>query len=363
MPGSREFTVNRETACEIYNIATGVFYPLTGFMDSGDYRNVVDNMHLRNGEPWTIPITLDIPEDRVEDFTKKNKISLRDVSGEILAELLPSDIYKIDFERDLKKIFGTDEMAHPGVIKEASRSPYRVGGKINILKRESSIFPEHSSTPDQMKQAFKANGWRTVTGFQTRNPIHRGHEYLQNIAMKITDGLFVQPLIGWKKEGDFSPLAVMNSYEMMLKRFYPKGRVALGALTTPMRYAGPREAVFHAIIRRNFGCTHFIVGRDHAGVGNYYGTYDAHRMCDRFNDLGIEILKLLGPYYCLKCEDVVTEESCPHGKEHALNISGTYIRSQLFAGKSPAFEYMRGEISSMLLDLGRNDQLFLRERI
>lgn len=361
MPMVKEYTVNRDTACEIYNIGTGIFRPLKGFMDLRDYRGVVDDMHLRSGDPWTIPVTLDVPEDEKADFVRADKVSLKDSSGELLAELFPTDVYKADLDGDISKVFGTDDRKHPGVAKEATRSPYRVGGEINIIKGDNTIFPEYSSTPDEIKEIFKRNGWKTITGFQTRNPIHRGHEYLQDMAMKMTDGIFIHPLIGWKKRGDFSPIAVMKSYETMLDRFYSRDKVVLGALTTPMRYAGPREAVFHAIIRRNYGCTHFIVGRDHAGVGNYYGTYDAHKMCDRFNDLGIKVLKLLGPYYCRKCADVVTEEVCPHGQEYALSISGTYIKSQLFEGKSPALEYMRKEISDVLIGLGREDKLFCRE--
>jgi len=214
-------------------------------------------------------------------------------------------------------------------------------------------------TPAETKKIFKQNNWLTVTGFQTRNPIHTAHECLQRKALEITDGLFIQPLIGWKKKGDFTPEAVVKAYEKMIARFFPPHRVQLAMLRTPMRYAGPREAVFHALIRRNFGCTHFVVGRDHAGVGNFYGKYDAHKLCRQFNDLGIKILYLQGPYYCKKCGTVVTEDDCRHGPEQAIPISGTEIRSLLSQGKVPPRELMREEIADVLLALQKKDRLFV----
>lgn len=353
-----EFSIGKDICSELYNIGSGVFYPLKGFMDSADYRNVVDNMHLDNGAPWTIPVTLDIPEDKVSDFIKADKAILKNISGERIAELFIEDVYRVDFDNDIKKVFATNEKIHPGVAKEISRSPYRVGGPINVLKYKNDIFPEYSLSPDETRKKFKEKGWKTVAGFQTRNPIHRAHEYLQRVAMEITDGVFIQPLVGWKKANDFPSLAVIKSYEKMIEEFYPKTKVLLGTLTTPMRYAGPREAIFHAVIRRNFGCTHFIIGRDHAGVGQYYGKYDAHKLCSRFNDLGIEILKLCGPHYCSKCKSVVTEKTCSHGENYVVPISGTYIRSQFLTGKIPSEEYMRKEISEVLTELGKDNKLF-----
>lgn len=353
-----KLTINYDTCLEAYNIGRGIFYPLKGFMDSADYKNVVGNMHLDNGAPWTIPITLDIPKDRMSEFIKADKVILENKSRNAVAQMYVEDVYRIDFGKDIKKIFNTDDRSHPGVAKELSRSPYRIGGTIKILKYEKDIFSEYSLSPEEVKAKFKEKGWKTIAGFQTRNPIHRAHEYLQRIAMEVVDGIFIQPLVGWKKADDFSPVAIIKSYEEMLKKFYPKSKAMLSILNTPMRYAGPREAVFHAIIRKNFGCTHFIIGRDHAGVGNYYGKYDAHKICGEFNDLGIQILRLYGPYYCKKCACIVTEKTCPHGERHTLSISGTYIRSLFSKGKRPSEKYMRKEISDVLIKLGRDNELF-----
>ncbi len=353
-----EYTINREAASELFNIGTGAFYPLKGFMNSKDYRGVLDEMHLADGAPWTIPITLDIPEERAGDFTKAEEVILKNASGKPLAMLGINDVYRVDISRDIEKVFATGDKRHPGIQKELSRGPYRVGGDIDILEYEANPFERYTLTPEEAKRAFADRGWKRVAGFQTRNPIHRAHEYLQRIAMEITDGVFIQPLVGWKKANDFSSLAIMKSYEKMLEEFYSREKAVLGTLITPMRYAGPREAIFHAIIRRNYGCTHFIVGRDHAGVGGYYGKYDAHRLCSRFNDLGIEILKLHGPFYCRKCGGIVTEKTCSHGDGYAFPISGTYIREEFFSRRRPAEEYMRKEISEILLELGRDNALF-----
>jgi sulfate adenylyltransferase len=350
--------ISNDTVLEVYNITTGAFSPLKGFMDSADYKNVVEKMRLSNGKPWTIPITLDVAEEKVNKLTKAEKIVLKDIKDTEIAELIIEDIYKVNFSNDIKKVFLTEDKSHPGIAKEISRSVYRVGGPIHILKKNYELLPAYSLSPQETKKKFTQKGWETITGFQTRNPIHRAHEYLQRIAMEITDGLFIQPLVGWKKSDDFSPEAIIKSYEKMIDKFYPKNKIVMGVLTTPMRYAGPREAIFHAIIRRNHGCTHFIVGRDHAGVGNYYGKYDAHNLCEKFPDLGIKIIKLAGPYYCKKCANIVTERTCPHSKIDTFAISGTFIRSLLSQGKIPAKEYMRKEIAQVLIDMRKKGKLF-----
>jgi sulfate adenylyltransferase len=354
-----EYTIDYDTISEIINIGNKAFDPLKGFMDSADYKSVVENMHLDNGTPWTLPITLDIPENMMNKFIKSNEVILVSNNNLKIAQIFVEDVYKIDYENDIKKVFGTDNIKHPGVFKEKSRSKFRVGGKINYLGYKDDIFPEHSYTPEETKKKFDEFGWKTITGFQTRNPIHRAHEYLQRVGMELTDGIFIHPLIGWKKGDDFSPVAVVKSYEKMVESFYPKNRVLLSVLKIPMRYAGPREAVFHAIIRRNYGCTHFIVGRDHAGVGNFYEKYAAHELCKQFNNLGIEILYLCGPYYCEKCECIVTEKTCPHGEEFSLNVSGTHLRSLFSSGKIPSEKFMRKEISEVLLNLSKEKKLFV----
>jgi sulfate adenylyltransferase len=351
-----------ESWMEISNIAHGVFSPLNGFMDSKDYHSVVENMHLANGSPWTIPITLDAPENRLQEIMKSEKIALKAIGNSqiIIAEIEIIDVFPIDFENDSKKIFGTDEMTHPGVKKEFQRSKFRVGGAVIMRNDMDHDFPDIDFTPKQTKKYFKDSNWKTVVGFQTRNPLHRAHEYLQRVGLEVADGLFIQPLLGWKKEGDFTPEAVVSAYQKMMKEYYPANRVLLGTLMTPMRYAGPREAVFHAIIRKNFGCSHFIVGRDHAGVGNYYGKYAAHQLCSEFTDLGIEILQLHGPYYCGKCQGIVTEKSCCHGDEHTFELSGTEVRKLLAGGERPNDNYMRREISDILIDLSKGNKLFIK---
>ncbi len=351
--------IDEDSWLEICNIGNGAFWPLQGFMDSADYTNVVENMHLNNGSPWTIPVTLDIPEEIVSEVIKSERVILINNIGEDVAELFVEDVYKVNYEKDIKHIYGTDKTDHPGVKKEVSRSIYRLGGPIKVMKYIDNVFPKYDLTPVETKRIFKEKGWVKVTGFQTRNPIHRAHEYLQRLAIELTDGIFIQPLIGWKKDDDFSPLAVISAYEKMLEVFYPSNRAVLGTLRTPMRYAGPREAVFHAIIRRNYGCTHFIVGRDHAGVGGYYGKYDAHKLCNSFDDLGIKIMTLYGPYYCKKCFSIVTEKTCPHGEDSSLNISGTQLREMIKNGVHPPSEFMREEISDTLMDLSKKKQLFV----
>ena len=353
------WTVNDEVWLEICNIGHGVFAPLTGFLDSKDYASVVERMQWSDGTPWTIPITLDIPEGRYQEVMKASSLILLNTNGEEIAELAIEDVYRIHEEHDLPHIFGTDDPSHPGVAKEKARSPYRVGGTIRVLRYMEYDCPEFALTPGQAREAFQNLGWKTITGFQTRNPIHRAHEYLQRVALEVSDGLLIHPLLGWKKKGDFTSKAILEAYQIMREHFYPKHRVILSALWTPMRYAGPREAVFHAIIRKNFGCTHFIVGRDHAGVGSYYDRYEAQALCSTFKNLGIHILALCGPYFCRRCDGIVTEKTCPHGDQFKVDISGTELRAFLRNGQTPPTEYMRPEITNALLDLAIRHQLFI----
>lgn len=354
-----ELRLNEDSVLDLYNIGNDIFAPLTGFMDSKDYRKVVKEMHLANGQPWTIPVTLEVPAGQLRDIKKKKRIVLTDAKGRPLASMTVEDVFKVDYGKDIKPIFGVDDGKHPGVAREMSRSPVRIGGPIKILAPQQIDFPRYAITPKQTKAIFKKKKWKTISGFQTRNPIHRAHEYLQRVAMEFTDGVFIQPLVGWKKKGDITPAAIVASYELMMNHYYSPDRAVFALLNTPMRYAGPREAVFHAIIRRNFGCTHFIVGRDHAGVGNYYGKYEAQKLCARFNDLGIKILALCGPHYCSKCETIVTEKSCSHNEQFALLISGTDVRGCLKNKETPPKEYMRPEVGELLLALHKRKELFV----
>jgi sulfate adenylyltransferase len=263
------------------------------------------------------------------------------------------DCYEIDPQTDVAAVFKTTDMAHPGVKKEMERFHYRIGGTVRLL---DDRFSGESMDPESLRNTFAQQGWTTIVGFQTRNPIHRAHEHLQRIGLEVCDGLFINPIAGWKKRGDFSEAAVMASYDKMITSFYPRHRVFLQGLKTQMRYAGPREAVFHAIIRRNAGCTHFIIGRDHAGVGNYYGQYEGHDLARQLalkGNLGIQLLLLKEPYFCTICDQIVSESSCGHAGTARVEISGTLIRKAFSEGMMPDSRMMRPEISEVLLKMGR----------
>lgn len=342
--------IDEETLQDVINIETGLLAPLTGFMGEEDFRGVVDKYKLDNGEIFTIPVTLDVPKNVYESLQSGMTIDLT-FQGEVVAEIIVTSKFTMK-EEDIKKIFLTLEDKHPGVAKEHSRSPYRVGGTTRLIKKE---LLENALRPEETKKIFKEKGWKTVVGFQTRNPIHKAHEHIQRIGLELCDGLFINPIIGWKKKGDFTQEAVIGAYRMMIDEFYPSGRVYMNGLKTQMRYAGPREAVFHAIIRRNLGCTHFIIGRDHAGVGGYYGAYDAHKLARKLseeNDLGIELLLTREPYYCTKCGQIVTDKHCGHYDTHRVEISGTIIRKYIADGFIPDEIMMRKEIFQAILACG-----------
>ena len=344
---------------ELCNLTDGSFSPLQGFMGHRDYDSVVETMRLSSGAPWSLPITLDIPE---LDASRASTLSLSLDGKQPVAEIDVEEIFRVDAAKDSEKIYGTTDFRHPGVAKELSRSPLRAAGRVKILHREETLYPETALSPTKTKRLFRDRRWKTIAGFQTRNPLHRAHEYLQRIAMEVCDGLFIHPLLGWKKAGDFSPRAVIDSYREQIKNFYPADRIVFATLRTPMRYAGPREAVFHALVRKNYGCTHFIVGRDHAGVGNYYKTYAAQALCESFSDLGITILALKGPFYCKKCGSIVTEKTCAHGDAFLQSVSGTQMRALLSSGKRPPQIVMRREISKILLGLAENRELLIEEQ-
>lgn len=332
--------INEETLQDIINIETGVLYPLDGFMREDDFRNTVDKYTLANGEVFTIPVTLDVPE---KAELALGQILHLNLYNEHVADIVVDSIYYVT-EKDIEKVFKTSDLAHPGVKKETERSPRRVGGKTRLVK--TSLLDD-ALKPSDTKKVFSDKGWKTIVGFQTRNPIHKAHEHLQRIGLEVCDGLFINPIVGWKKKGDFTQEAVMVAYEKMVDEFYPKDSVYMAGLKTQMRYAGPREAIFHAIIRRNLGCTHFIIGRDHAGVGGYYGAYDAHALAQTIiekNNLGIELLLLHEPYYCKKCGMVVTEKNCSHYNTDRVEISGTIIRKYINDGYIPDEIMLRKEI-------------------
>ncbi len=318
---------------ELEKIGIGAFAPLTGFMDEEDFWCCVRTGRLKDGSVFTIPIVLDIAAEDRARIRGQSSVDLF-FDGVLVGRIRPRSIFKPDRREAARLIFGTDDGEHPGVSHFGGLAEYFVGGDVELLARVSLPFSAYERTPAETKEYFARRGWKTVVGFQTRNAPHRAHEYLQKAALELCDGLLIQPLVGRKKPGDFNPDAVLTGYDALIRHYYPATSVALAVLSTVMRYAGPREAVFHAIIRRNYGCTHFIVGRDHAGVGSYYDKYAAHRYVESFDasELGITVLRMRGPYLCLKCDSITTDKTCPHGDSHpeyARQISGTYIRQML----------------------------------
>ncbi len=337
--------IDEETLQDIVNIETGLLYPLSGFMNQADFKSVIERYTLCDGQVFTIPVTLDISEKL---FVEKGESLHLFFHGKHVADMEVEDTYHIS-DTDIEKIFCTLDMKHPGVRKEKNRSPRRAGGKIRLIDRS---FLEDALKPEATRKVFTEKGWETVVGFQTRNPIHKAHEHLQRIGLEVCDGLFINPITGWKKKGDFTQEAVMAAYQKMAAEFYPADSVYIAELKTQMRYAGPREAVFHAIIRRNLGCTHFIIGRDHAGVGGFYGAYDAHELARKLSkqyDLGISLLLLHEPYYCKKCSMVVSEKNCSHYETDRIEISGTIIRKYISEKEIPDEIMLRREIFDAIL--------------
>lgn len=349
-----ELTLNRDQYLEVEKIGLGAFAPLSGFMNETEINSVADTLRLPSGDVFTIPVVLDMGPEDAERLRGNSKVSLI-FEGVEVADFSPEDIFAPNKLELAEKIFRTTEPEHPGVAHLMTMEALFVGGPIKFKQRVPLDISEFELTPQETKALFKERGWESVVGFQTRNVPHRAHEYLHRVALETSDGLFVQPLVGRKRVGDYSPMAVILGYRALVDGFFPKDRVVLGLLSTAMRYAGPREAVFHAIIRRNYGCTKFIVGRDHAGVGGYYGKYDAHQLTRQFDgELGIEVLRLHGPYYCRACDGIVTEQTCPHGETDPTavrEVSGTDMRAMLVDGRPPEPHIMRPEIIASLRDV------------
>jgi len=331
-------------------IGIGAYSPLSGFMSRIDYENVLKKKRLANGIPWSIPITLDIDPEKALLF-EHDKWGTLYYEGKMAGMIQVEDIYSNNKEKEAELVYRTKDSDHPGVAYLQQKKSYLVGGSITYFGQEtSSSFSSYRLTPSQTRDIFLQKGWKKVVGFQTRNPIHRAHEYIIKTAMEITDGLFLNPLIGETKKGDIPARVRMECYRILLNNYFPENRVVLGVYEAAMRYAGPREAIMHAIVRKNFGCSHFIVGRDHAGVGNYYGTYDAQKIFDEYepDELGITPLMFDHSFWCKECGEMVTQKTCPHDSSHHVSLSGTKVRKMLAKGKILPPEISRHEVSRIL---------------
>ncbi|RLF66748.1 MAG: sulfate adenylyltransferase [Thermoplasmata archaeon] len=350
----QKIDISKETAVDVENIARGVFSPLEGFMTKNDYESVLETMRLEDDTPWTIPIVLDISkEDLKKKGIKEGDEIVLEYNGIPIAFMAIEEIYDWNKKYHAVKVFKTDDVNHPGVARTYGMKDRLIGGRIELINSVENPFERYTLWPKETRVLFKHKGWKTIAAFQTRNAPHMGHEYVQKTALTLTDGLFINPLIGRKKKGDFKDEAILKAYEVLIENYYPRDRVVLAILRTEMRYAGPREAIFHAILRKNFGCTHFIVGRDHAGVGNYYGPYEAHEIFKEFPDLGIEPIFFREFFYCKKCMGYMNEKTCPHrNTEYVIRPSGTKIREMLLQGKMPPKEMMRPEVAKVLLEFG-----------
>ncbi|HCU99787.1 MAG: sulfate adenylyltransferase [Dehalococcoidia bacterium] len=349
--------LDSRTISDFELLANGGFSPLTGFMAEADYHSVVDSMTLSSGLPWSIPVTLSVSESRAGELTPGVSACLRDEQGLPLGVIEIQDVYRRDKTLEAEKVFRTTDEAHPGVAALYSSGDIVLGGAVQAIRLPAhNNFPAHRLTPMETRASFAERGWRTVVGFQTRNPIHRAHEYLIKVALEGVDGALIHPLVGDTKDDDIPADVRMRCYQVLMDRYFPEDRVELSVLPAAMRYAGPREAIFHAIMRKNYGCTHFIVGRDHAGVGNYYGTYDAQRIFDDIDleALGIQPLFFEHAFWCLRSGAMATTKTSAAEPEERLFLSGTKVREMLANGEDLPVEFTRPEVAAVLMESARS---------
>ena len=347
-----KLTLGAREAADLEMLAVGAMSPLTGFMLEKDYRSVLEEMRLASGLVWSMPITISLTDDEVKRIGGADVVTLT-IGEDPVALLEVEEVYRRDRSEEAASVFQTTDSKHPGVRALEEAGDWLAGGALKVLRLpEHTTFVEHRMTPRETRKAFEERGWSRVVGFQTRNPVHRAHEYLQKCALEIVDGLLLHPLVGETKEDDVPAEVRMRCYRVLLDEYYPRDRVLLSVFPAAMRYAGPKEAIFHAIVRKNYGCTHFIVGRDHAGVGEYYGSFDAHRIFERFDpdELGIIPLFFDHAFWCYRCEGMATVKICPHGDEDRLTLSGTKVREMLRGGERPPIEFTRPEVADILIE-------------
>ena len=348
-------TLNAREEADLELIANGAFSPLEGFLGEADYLSVRDNKRLANGLVWSIPITLSVSEEEKNNLKVGEDIALNGRDGRLLAILHLAEIYTYDKEKEAEQVYRTTEDKHPGVAALYAQKDVLLGGKITLLNKVSEAFGKYRFTPAQLRALFAEKGWSRIVAFQTRNPIHRAHEYLTKTALESVDGLLVHPIVGETKSDDIPADVRIEAYEALLSNYYPTNRTQLAGLPAAMRYAGPREAIFHALIRKNYGASHFIVGRDHAGVGTYYGTYDAQKIFSEFTaeEIGINLFFFENTFYCQGCGGMASLKTCPHDTAQHVSLSGTKVREMLVNGEIPPVEFTRPEVAQILIDAYR----------
>jgi len=348
----KTITVDGYTAFEIDGIAKGIYSPLTGFMNEEQTRSVMDHMLLSPGVAWTVPILLHVSQEDADNITIGDEVAIKDDRGDFVAIITVSDKFGVDKKEIAEKVYGTTEDAHPGVAYTYSHGPVYLGGDIDVLQERTVDHQDYNLPPAVTRQAFREKGWKRIVAFQTRNPIHRAHEYLTKCALEMCDGLLIHPLMGTTKSDDIPGDVRMKCYNILMQKYYNPEHVMLSIMPVNMRYAGPREAIMHALIRQNYGCTHFIVGRDHAGVGNYYGTYDAHYIFDEIAEGSLKIQPLFfeHAFYSKVTNSMASKKSCPGGPEDHIFLSGTKVRELLQKGERPPAEFTRPEVADVLIE-------------
>jgi sulfate adenylyltransferase len=356
VPTMPRIDLNSRETSDLEMIANGAFSPIDGFMCEEDYIAVRGNMHLACGLPWTIPVTLSCGDEFASTVKEECDIALYSGDDHLLGVLHLRQKFRYDKGREAERVYLTTDEAHPGVAALYRQGDWLLGGPISLLNRpRNPEFPTYRLDPQRTRDEFKRKGWKRVVAFQTRNPIHRAHEYIIKCALEIVEGLLLHPLVGETKSDDIPAAVRMRCYEVMLENYFPRTRTLLAVNPAAMRYAGPREAVFHAIIRKNYGCTHFIVGRDHAGVGSYYGTYDAHYIFNEFDPEALSITPMFfdHSFFCKRCSGMASNKTCPHDSEEHVTLSGTKVREMLARGEMPPTEFSRAEVASILIEAMR----------